>query len=401
MSKDEMNTKGEKSKDTENSPLLSVRKDISTVDEQLLNLLSKRRDLVRDVASMKTKHGIKLRDKIRENELLSKLIRLGKEKNLDSHFILDIFHRIIDDSLQVQEAFLQNMDTADSNELFKVAHLGERGAYSYLAADKHFSHSKGSIDHVCCDEFLDVINHVINETADVGVLPIENTTSGGINEVYDLLIHCPLHIVGEETLKIEHCLIAKEGTELADIDTVIAHPQARTQCIQQLKKLGIEHVEYTNSTAHALLLVQGDERKNIAALAGHEAAAIYQLQVVATDLADQKHNFSRFIVLSREPQAVHQSLPCKTSIMFATRQEPGALVNALSIFQTHGINLSKLESRPILGNPWEEMFYIDLEGNQAEPRVAEAINELNEKCRTVKVLGSYPSSQRKQTKISD
>jgi len=382
------------------SPLLEVRHSISHVDEQLLNLLAERRELVRNVASMKTKHGIKLRDKVRENELLSQLIRLGKHKNLDSHFILDIFHRIIDDSLQVQEAFLQNIEQNQVSGDFKAAHLGEQGAYSYLAADKHFAHSHSGLTHVCCDEFSEIIEHVINGSADVGVLPIENTTSGGINEVYDLLIDCPLHIVGEETLKVEHCLISKGSSKLEDIDTVIAHPQARTQCLQQLKKMGINKVEYTNSTAHALALVQGDERTNIAALAGHEAAAIYQLQVIATDLADQKHNYSRFIVLSKEPQSVHASVPCKTSIMFATRQEPGALVDALAIFQEHALNLTKLESRPIIGNPWEEMFYIDLDGNQSEQNVAEAINALRNKCRTVKVLGSYPASERKQTQVN-
>ena len=385
---------------SDKSPLDGVRKEISELDEQLLNLFSKRRDLVRDVASTKTKHAIKLRDKVRENDLLSRLIRLGKEKNLDSNFILDIFHRIIDDSLQVQEAFLQGEDDLPDEKILKVAHLGNAGAYSYLASDKHFSHSKHSIEHLCCDDFLSAMNLVIDDKADVVVLPIENTTSGGINEVYDLLVDCPLHIVGEETLKVEHCLISKPGVELADIDTVIAHPQARAQCVRQLKKMGIDGVEYTNSTDHALQIIQTDERRNIAAIAGHEGASIYQLQVTATDLADQKENYSRFMVLAKEAQTVHQSLPCKTTIMLATKQQSGALVDALLIFQKHHINLTKLESRPILGNPWEEMFYIDIDGNQAEPNVAEAVNELNQTCRYFKVLGSYPSSERKATQLN-
>ncbi|MCP3675947.1 MAG: prephenate dehydratase, partial [Gammaproteobacteria bacterium] len=373
--------------DTENSPLLGLRKDISQLDEDLLSLLSKRRDLVRDVASTKTKHGIKLRDKVRENELLSRLIRLGKDKNLDSHFILDIFNRIIDDSLQVQKAFLQAENTPIHSNDFKVAHLGNEGSYSYLASDKHFAHSQSVVEHICCDDFQEVLNQVVDGNANVAVLPIENTTSGGINEVYDLLIDCPLHIIGEENLKVEHCLISKKGTGLSDIDTVIAHPQARTQCIRQLKKLGIKKIEYTHSTAHALETVQSDERKNIAAIAGHQGAALYQLQVIATDIADQKQNYSRFMILAQEAQAVHESLSCKTTLMIATRQHAGALVDALLVFQNHGINLTKLESRPILGNPWEEMFYIDLDGNQAEQGVAEAIDELKQSCRYIKVLG--------------
>jgi len=384
-------------KNSDESPLQTVRVDISALDTKLLSLFAKRRELVREVAKIKTAHGINLRDKDRENELLSHLIRLGKEQNLDSHFILDIFHRIIDDSLQVQEAFLQSENMPIHKDDFKVTHLGKEGSYSYLASAKYFAHNETPINHICCEDFQEVINLVVEGIADAAVLPIENTTSGGINEVYDLLIDCPLSIIGEETLKIEHCLIAKPGVTITEIDTVVAHPQARTQCIRRLKQLGIEHVEYTNSTAHALEIVKSDKRKNIAALAGHEGAALYQLQVIAKDIADQKQNFSRFLILAREPQGVHPSLPTKTTLVLATAQHSGALVDALMIFQQHGVNLTKLESRPILGNPWEEMFYVDLEGNQAEQEVAKAIDELKQSCRYLKVLGSYPSSDRKSS----
>jgi chorismate mutase/prephenate dehydratase len=381
------------------NPLDNIRVDINNLDDDLLRLLAKRRELVREVARIKTEHGIPLRDKSRENELLSHLIRLGQEKELDSHFILDIFHRIIDDSLLVQQSFLQNIVTTDDHADIRISHLGDEGAYSYLAAEKHFATANKSIHHVGCDDFSEVIQRVIENDADVAMLPIENTTSGGINEVYDLLIDCPLSIVGEELLKIEHCLIAKPGVSLAQIDTVLAHPQAKTQCHKTLKKLGITQAEFVNSTAHALQLVQGDERTNIAAIAGHETAALYNLKVLAKDLADQAGNFSRFVVLAAHPQPVHQSLPCKTTLMLATKQKAGALVDALTVFQTYGINLTKLESRPIIGNPWEEMFYIDLDGNIADQPVAEAIDQLTQMCRFVKVLGSYPSADRETTQV--
>ncbi len=386
-------------KSSDESPLQGVRTQISQLDTQLLSLFSRRRELVRQVAKIKTDHGIPLRDKGRENELLSRLIRLGKDQNLDSHFILEIFHRIIDDSLQVQEAFLQRQDKPVHEGDYKVAHLGKEGSYSYLACDKYYSHSESNINHICCEDFQEAMNLVVEGRADATILPIENTTSGGINEVYDLLIDCPLHIIGEETLKVEHCLISKPDSPLSAIDTVIAHPQARTQCIRRLKKMGIKNVEYTNSTAHALHIVKSDNRQNIAAIAGHETAALYQLQVIAKDIADQNQNYSRFIILAPNPQAVHQSLPCKTTLMLATAQHAGALVDALLVFQQHGVNLTKLESRPILGNPWEEMFYIDLAGNQTEQEIAKAIDELKQSCRYLKVLGSYPSSERKATQV--
>lgn len=381
------------------NPLDEIRIDISNLDKELLRLLANRRELVRTVAKIKTDHDIPLRDKDRENALLSHLIRLGQEQDLDSHYILDIFHRIIDDSLQVQQSFLQSIVSSGSGTEIRVAHLGDEGAYSYLAAEKHFATDQQSITHIGCDDFTEVADKVINDQADIALLPIENTTSGGINEVYDLLIDCPLSIVGEELLKIEHCLIAKPGSTLEDIDTVLAHPQAKTQCHKTLKQFGIERAELVNSTAHALQLVQSDTRTNIAALAGHEAAAIYNLHVLAKDMADQSGNFSRFVVLAPQAQVVHKSLPCKTTLMMATKQKAGALVDALTVFQRYHINLTKLESRPIIGNPWEEMFYIDLDGNISDQAVAQAIDELTQMCRFVKILGSYPSAKRESTQV--
>lgn len=381
-------------------PLDNIRIAISDLDRKLLKLLADRRDLVRQVAELKTEHGIPLRDKPRENQLLSKLIRLGREEQLDSHYILDIFHRVIDDSLQVQQAYLQERATETPIAEIRVAHLGDAGSYSYLASEKHFATSAGTIHHLSCDDFAETMTTVIDGLADVAILPIENTTSGGINEVYDLLVDCPLHIIGEELLKIEHCLIAKPNSNLSDIDTIIAHPQAATQCQKSLKKMGIENIEYINSTAHALQQVADDERPNVAALAGHQSAALFDLMVLATDMADQNENFSRFVVLAPEPRPVHSSLPCKTTLMVATKQKAGALVDALMVFQEYQINLTKLESRPIIGNPWEEMFYIDLEGNISEQNVTEAIDKLSQMCRFVKVLGSYPSANRQVTEVS-
>jgi chorismate mutase/prephenate dehydratase len=384
-----------------NQPLDNVRVEISALDKELLKLLAKRRDLVRRVAEIKTEHQIPLRDKPRENALLSHLIRLGKEYQLDSHYILDIYHRIIDDSLQVQQAYLQTKMGQNTTGELHVAHLGDEGSYSYVASDKHFATSGQGITHICCDDFAEAIEQVVEGKADVALLPIENTTSGGINDVYDLLVDCPLHIVGEELLKIEHCLIGKPGISLDDVDTAIGHPQAIAQCRKTLNKMAIANTEFINSTAHALQLVKADTRNNIAALAGHETAAVYNLEVLATDMADQKGNYSRFLVLAAEPQPVHSSLPCKTTLMMATKQKAGALVDALTVFQEYDINLTKLESRPIIGNPWEEMFYVDLDGNITEQAVAEAIDKLNQMCRFVKVLGSYPSADREATQVND
>ncbi|NNJ71964.1 MAG: chorismate mutase, partial [Enterobacterales bacterium] len=143
-------------------PLDNIRIAINDLDRELLKLLADRRDLVRQVAEVKTKHGIALRDKTRENQLLSKLIRLGREEQLDSHYILDIFHRVIDDSLQVQQAYLQERVTDVDFGDIKVAHLGDEGSYSYLASEKHFATSANTILHLSCDDFAETMATVVD-----------------------------------------------------------------------------------------------------------------------------------------------------------------------------------------------------------------------------------------------
>lgn len=197
-----------------------------------------------------------------------------------------------------------------------------------------------------CQNFDDIVQAVESGHADYGFLPIENTSSGSINEVYDVLQHTSLAIVGETTIEVGHCLLAKAGSKLADIKTVYAHPQPISQCSRYLSRHPDFRLEYCASSAEAMeKVLQGDN--TVAAIGSSEGGALYQLEPLEQELANQKINQSRFIVVARKAIEVPEQLPAKTTLIMATGQKPGALVEALLILKDHNLNMSKLESRPI------------------------------------------------------
>jgi chorismate mutase/prephenate dehydratase len=223
------------------------------------------------------------------------------------------------------------------------------------------------------------------------VLPIENTTSGAINEVYDLLLHAQLSMVGEVKLKVDHCLLGLPNARLSDIQTVYCHPQTVLQCSHFLARIPHAKIEYFSDTALSGQRIKEDGDPTQAAIASEEAARIFGLSIVVRGIANQQENYTRFLVAARKPVRVDVRIPCKTSIVMMTGNEPGSLLETLLVFRDHGINLVKLESRPVLQNPWEEMFYVDFEGNLESANVRSAIDEVTRRARFIKVLGCYPS----------
>jgi len=373
--------------------LAALRVKVSGIDHEILRLLAERRRLAVEIVGVKDATGAAVRDPGREEELLVELIQAGRELGLDAHAVGQVFHEVIADSLRQQQLVLQRRANQDGGEpeVVRVAFQGIAGAYSYLAARQHLADRADRLAFVECPTFAAVIESVEAGRADLAMLPIENTTSGGINEVYDLLLHTRLAIVGEVKLRVEHCLVALADVPLAAIRRIYSHPQAVAQCSTFLASLAGCKVEYYNDTAEAVAKVRDDGDASQAAIASEEAARLYGLAVLRKGIANQRENFTRFLVAARAPRAIDPRIPCKTSLVMATAQKPGALVEALLEFREAGINLTKLESRPILGSPWEGVFYLDFEGNVAEERVQRALDELTRSTRFLKVLGSYPS----------
>lgn len=371
--------------------LHDIRQAISDTDQQLLSLLAKRRSLALAVAAAKLSQNKPIRDTKREQELLLSLIEQGKLQGLDAQYVTRIFHVIIEDSVLQQQAKVQGQLNGDSSQAVRVAFLGGQGSYSYWATQKYFTRRAEQIIELGCDSFNEIVNAVETGHADYALLPIENTSSGSINEVYDILQHTRLSIVGELTHPIEHCLLGLPGTDLSNIRQVCSHPQVIAQCSQFLLGLTNVKIEYCDSSSAAFAKVKELQDPTIIAIGGEEGGKLYGLEVLTRQLANQKDNVSRFIVVARKAVNVAKAIPAKTTFIMYTGQQPGALVEALLVLKQHGISMSKLESRPIPGNPWEEMFYVDVAANLSDYAMTRALEELNNITKFVKVLGCYPS----------
>lgn len=371
--------------------LNDIRHAISDTDQQLLGLLAKRRSLALAVAEAKLSQNKPIRDTKREQELLLSLIEKGKLQGLDAQYVTRIFHVIIEDSVLQQQAKVQGQLNGDTSQAVRVAFLGGQGSYSYWATQKYFTRRAEQIIELGCDSFNEIVNAVETGHADYALLPIENTSSGSINEVYDILQHTRLSIVGELTHPIEHCLLGLPGTDLSKIRQVCSHPQVIAQCSQFLLGLTNVKIDYCDSSSAAFAKVKELQDPTIIAIGGEEGGKLYGLEVLTRQLANQKDNVSRFIVVARKAVNVAKAIPAKTTFIMYTGQQPGALVEALLVLKQHGISMSKLESRPIPGNPWEEMFYVDVAANLSDYAMTRALEELNNITKFVKVLGCYPS----------
>ncbi|OOF79868.1 chorismate mutase [Rodentibacter caecimuris] len=373
--------------------LSEIRQQITQIDRNLLKLLSERHRLAFDVARSKEITQKALRDEEREQQLLQELIQFAENGNyqLEPQYITSIFQKIIEDSVLTQQVYLQNRLNEQRSQNLHIAFLGKRGSYSNLAARNYAARYQKQFIELGCQSFEQVFEKVKNGEADVGILPLENTTSGAINEVYDLLQHTDLFLVGELAYPIKHCVLVSETTNLSQIDTLYSHPQVIQQCSQFIHSLDRVHIEYCESSSHAMQLVSSLNKPNIAALGNEDGGKLYGLSVLKTNVANQENNITRFIVVSREARKVSPQIHTKTLLLMTTPQQAGSLADALLIFKKYQINMTKLESRPIYGKPWEEMFYLEIEANIHHPDTQEALEELKKHSNYLKILGCYPS----------
>ena len=268
----------------------------------------------------------------------------------------------------------------------KVAFQGERGAYSESAVYAFFG---AGTEVKPCRDFRDVFENVLEQETSFGVVPVENSLEGSVTQTYDLFLKYDLKVCGEVIVKIEHCLIANPSTSLETVKAVYSHPQALAQCRNFLERLGRELIP-AYDTAGSVKMLKEKGLNDAAAVASERAAEIYDMKILARDIADNKENYTRFFVLSKEDGAATGR--DKTSIIFSAVHEPGSLYHALGEFAKRNINLTKIESRPTKQTPWEYNFYLDFEGHRNEERCAEALKALEKYAVFIKILGSYPKA---------
>ncbi len=286
----------------------------------------------------------------------------------------------------------QTETPAYSNEqTISIAFQGERGAFGDEAARAYFGkYSEAQPEAIPYRSFADVFRAVAAGETDYGLVPVENSQAGSINEVYDLLRQHDLFVIGETSHPVNHCLLCLPGQQLSDITRVISHPQALAQSDVYLRELGVETVA-TYDTAGSAKMIREQNLRGVAAVAGAGAAELYELDILAHGIQTIKDNYTRFIVLDREP-APRREGEAKTMLVMATAHQPGSLHKCLGVLAANNINLLKLESRPSRQRIWEYVFYLDFAGHRDDPPVRLALADLAGHTIFCKVLGSFASN---------
>ncbi|MBC7981032.1 MAG: prephenate dehydratase [Armatimonadetes bacterium] len=352
--------------------LEEIRTQIDLIDHDLLNLLSRRADLVHEVGVIKKRDGLQIYAPEREQALLDRLVSINQGR-LPEKSIRAIYREIMSAALALEEDL-------------KIAYLGPEGTWTHQAAIKKFGHS---VAYSPQPNFSDVFDQVARRQADYGVVPIENSTEGAVSHTLDLFVESPLHICSQILLRIENCLMAAIPRE--QIKTLYSHPQVFGQCRSWiLKNFPEADLVEVSSTTKAAQLAKEKSHEGAAALGGALAAEIHDLILLETSIQDRATNTTRFLVIGEKtcPPTGND----RTSILFAINDRPGSLVNALQAFDHLQINLSKIESRPSKRKDWEYIFHVDLSGHHENQNISAALKDLEKHCSLVKILGSYPDT---------
>ncbi|HIW81894.1 MAG TPA: prephenate dehydratase [Candidatus Acetatifactor stercoripullorum] len=372
--------------------LRKLREQIDGIDEQIVALYEKRMDISRQVAEYKIETGKKVFDRQREQEKLARVKTLTHNE-FNSHGVEELFEQIMSMSRKLQYQLLAEktgmgrlpfigVDELDTKKA-RVVFQGAEGAYSQAAMMTYFG---DAVDSFHVDSFRDAMSAIDEGSADFAVLPIENSTAGIVSEIYDLLVEFENYIVGEQIIKIEHCLLGVPGAELSDIKRVYSHPQSLMQSARYLADHDWQQISMQNNAfAAAKVAKEGD--KTQAAIAGEHAGKIYGLKVLKKGINHSGSNSTRFIIVTN--QKIFRKDAGKVSICFEVAHESGSLYHMLSHFIYNNLNLTKIESRPIEDRNWEYRFFVDFEGNLADSSVKNALRGLREEARNMKILGNY------------
>jgi prephenate dehydratase/chorismate mutase/prephenate dehydratase len=347
--------------------LAELRAQIDDTDRKLLRLLDQRIEYALQTARLKAA----ITDSAREDDVMNR-VRAAAYGLLSEDFVANLYGSIIEESKRLQ-----------ARRPRFGAFQGEHGAWSEMALDRH----DPTLVPVACRGFADVFEGVLSGAFDRGVVPVENSLGGAVNEVTDLLIETPLSIVGEVRLPLRQCLMALPGTTLAEIRSVRSHPQALVQCRGFLGRIGVSADPY-HDTAGAARWLMFEGARGVGVIASPLAARLYGLDIVAEDIADHHANETRFVLLSRQ---LHTGPADKGSIVLTTEDRSGALMQALGAFADHRVNLSRIESRPVIGRRGSYTFLIDFAGDPGNDDVARALSALGAQGVSYKVLGFYPS----------
>ena len=372
--------------------LLELRNELDGIDKQIVELYEKRMNVCGQVAEYKIEIGKRVFDKEREKQKLE-AVRALTHNDFNAYGVTELFEQIMAMSRKLQYRLLAEHDSVGKLSFSKVDHFdtskcrvvfqGAEGAYSQAAMIQYFGEGVNCF-HV--DTFRDAMLAIDEGSADFAVLPIENSSAGIVSEIYDLLVEFENYIVGEQIIPINHCLLGCAGTKISDIKTVYSHAQSLMQSAHYLQEKGWQQISMKNN-AFAAQKVAEDKNPTEAAIASEYAAKVYGLEILEKGVNDLKENSTRFIIITN--QKVFSKDASKISLCFEVNHESGALYHALSHLIYNGLNMTKIESRPLEGRNWEYRFFVDFEGNMEDSAVKNALRGLREETRKMKILGNY------------
>jgi len=351
--------------------LQDLRKKINQTDEQILNLVSARAHFVKEIGMFKKKYKIEPYSANREKIIHQRLEKFNQGP-LSNENLRIIFGEIISACLSLEKSL-------------KIAYLGPEATFSHQAALQQFGHSPQFIPLPTIEG---IFREVEKKQCDYGVVPIENSTEGSIYRTLDMFIETPLKICAEISLEVSLYLLSSRD-RIENIKKIYSHPQALAQCSRWLAHyLPDIPVKEASSTAQAAKKAKEDP--SVGAVASKLAAKIYDLKILKNKIEDYSKNFTRFWVISH--QNTEKSGQDKTSIMFSIKHKAGALHKIIYPFAHYGINMTRIESRPLKDSPWEYFFFVDVEGHVADTKLKKALKEIEKMVKFLKVLGSYPRS---------
>lgn len=353
--------------------LAPLRTKIDKIDRRILELINQRLEVGRAVGNIKKKTGAQILDRNREQSVIDKLLKINQGPATEQ-LLRYFFDVIITATREIQKSKT-------------ISYLGPRASNTHIAALTHFKHSGSFVE---ASNLYEIFSSVDKKLSHFGVVPIENSMEGAVNRTLDLFVDFEPHICAEHFEPISHDLLSITG-DAEDVKIICSHPKALGQCRTWIKKK-FPHAKIIEKSSVSKAAQMAADDRSVAAIASRQAAHLYELQIVESQIEDYPGNITRFLVIGRQRPAPTGN--DKTSIMFATSHKPGALFKALAPVDKAGINMLKLESRPIKGQKWSYYFFLDIQGHMKDRAVAETLEAMRLVSLSLKVLGSYPAGNR-------
>ncbi|MGN0908614.1 MAG: bifunctional chorismate mutase/prephenate dehydratase [Succinivibrio sp.] len=379
--------------------LKDCREDIDRIDSEIIRLLNERRGVAEDIAECKLKDGKGISDQGREEAKLKAVMEQSRSMGLPGQFGADVYRSIMRGTVAYERRYIvERLRGGGIRRGTSISYLGGVGSYSHLAAARFTDFYTGDVRMEGCSNFEKVEACVASGNCEFGILPIENSSSGSINQVLDVLQGSSATFVGEVFYPIDHAVLTCGPADVGTITDIYAHPQPIEQCSRFIRDfMPKAAIHYMKASSEAMREVQSLADPHCAAIAGHHAGSYYGLMPVMDNIANNTHNYTRFVVISMTPITVPENVPAKTSLSFTVQKyAPGSLIRVLGEFSSRGINLTKLISRPSLSSghgTWEEIFFADVQANLSSPAMQECLERLKGETSRLKILGCYESDE--------